>query len=137
MKLCILGATGNTGRRLVTRALEEGHQVTAVVRNASAVSRQHASLVVKQVNYDDRQQLIDTIGGHEVCINSAGYLSDTGNFNRLVARIVEAADAALGPGGRFWMFAGAALLDVPGTSMLTMDLPAIPRIFQGLSLIHI
>lgn len=131
MKICILGATGNSGRRLVARALDEGHQVTAIVRDASAMAIQHASLAVRQVNYDERRQLIDAIRGHEVVINSAGYLSDTGNFNRLVARVVEAADAALGPNGRFWMFAGAALLDVPGTSLLTMDLPAIPRIFQG------
>jgi putative NADH-flavin reductase len=33
MRLTIFGATGGTGTRLVRRALEEGHEVTAVVRD--------------------------------------------------------------------------------------------------------
>jgi uncharacterized protein YbjT (DUF2867 family) len=35
MKLLIVGATGGTGRQLVTQALERGHQVTALVRRPS------------------------------------------------------------------------------------------------------
>ena len=33
MKLTILGATGGVGRHLVSHALADGHQVTAVVRD--------------------------------------------------------------------------------------------------------
>jgi len=39
VKLLIVGATGGTGRQLVTQALERGHQVTALVRK-----RPHADL---------------------------------------------------------------------------------------------
>ena len=35
MKLFLLGATGNSGRRILRFALERGHQVTALVRNQS------------------------------------------------------------------------------------------------------
>jgi uncharacterized protein YbjT (DUF2867 family) len=33
MRLAIFGATGGTGRHLVERAIAEGHEVTASVRN--------------------------------------------------------------------------------------------------------
>jgi putative NADH-flavin reductase len=38
MKVLIIGATGGTGRILLDRALEQGHQVTALARNPSAVA---------------------------------------------------------------------------------------------------
>src|SRR5262245_28331548 len=33
MKVVVFGATGSTGREIVARALERGHEVTAFVRN--------------------------------------------------------------------------------------------------------
>jgi len=35
MNICILGATGKSGRRLVRAALDRGHAVTAIVRDPS------------------------------------------------------------------------------------------------------
>lgn len=132
MKVCILGATGNTGRRLVARALNEGHEVTAAVRDPSrATGCQHKNLTLSKVDFDDATALCDLMKGQDVVINTAGYLADSENFSPLVRRIIRAAEAALGPGGRFWMFAGAALLDVPGTTITTLDLPAIPKVFEA------
>ena len=37
MRVVIFGATGGTGRRLVRRALEAGHEVTAFARSASSL----------------------------------------------------------------------------------------------------
>ena len=36
-KVLVIGATGGTGRRTVEALIEEGHQVTALSRNASKV----------------------------------------------------------------------------------------------------
>lgn len=132
MMVCILGATGNTGRRLLTRALDDGHQVTAVVRKADRLTdTQHNNLIVKEINFDVEQHLREVMAGQDVVINTAGYLGDAENYTALVRRIIDAADKTLGPGGRFWMFAGAALLDVPDTSIMTMDLPGIPTIYRN------
>lgn len=44
MKVVVFGATGPTGRALVARALEEGHEVTAFARNPAALDVEHESL---------------------------------------------------------------------------------------------
>jgi uncharacterized protein YbjT (DUF2867 family) len=42
MRLVIFGATGGTGRRLVERAIAEGHEVTAFVRKPSRMTARPA-----------------------------------------------------------------------------------------------
>jgi uncharacterized protein YbjT (DUF2867 family) len=44
MKISIFGASGSTGQHLVLQALAANHQVTALVRSASSLSLDHASL---------------------------------------------------------------------------------------------
>lgn len=41
VKLLVLGATGKTGRQIVTQALEAGHDVTIVVRDRSKIPTEH------------------------------------------------------------------------------------------------
>lgn len=132
MKICILGATGNSGRRLVRAALADGHGVTALVRDAGKMSgAADANLAVHSVPFDDEGRLAETMRGHDAVINAAGYVTDGPAYVELVQRIIRAASAALGEGGRFWLFGGAALLDVPGTAITTLDLPGVPKIFEA------
>jgi hypothetical protein len=58
-------------------------------------------------------------------------LSDGASYVPLVTRIINAAQKALGAEGRFWLFGGAALLDVPGANIATLDLPGVPKIYEG------
>lgn len=46
MKITILGATGQTGQHLVNQALQQGHTVTAVVRNPGKIAVHHDNLKV-------------------------------------------------------------------------------------------
>jgi uncharacterized protein YbjT (DUF2867 family) len=46
MKLAVFGATGLTGGLVVSQALEQGHEVTALVRDPSRVSLSHPRLTV-------------------------------------------------------------------------------------------
>jgi len=48
MKLLVVGATGGTGREIVAQALEQGHVVTAFVRNPAAITTKHEALKVVQ-----------------------------------------------------------------------------------------
>jgi NAD(P)-dependent dehydrogenase (short-subunit alcohol dehydrogenase family) len=46
MRILIFGATGGTGRELVTQALEQGHEVTAFIRSPAKLTLQDARLRV-------------------------------------------------------------------------------------------
>ena len=55
LKIFIIGASGGTGRELVRQALEQGHQVTALVRKPKKMKMEHPNLRVVQgnaLNYD-------------------------------------------------------------------------------------
>lgn len=46
MKITVLGATGQTGQFLVNQALQQGHTVTAIVRNPAKLAIHHDQLKV-------------------------------------------------------------------------------------------
>ncbi|KAG5285674.1 hypothetical protein AALO_G00006110 [Alosa alosa] len=50
MKLVVLGGTGQTGQHLVNQALQQGHTVTAVVRNPGKMTVSHENLKVVEGN---------------------------------------------------------------------------------------
>lgn len=130
MRIAILGATGNSGRRLVAGALADGHTVTAIVRRAGDLPERYPGIVIREVDYADRAALTDAIEGQDVAVNVAGHVRDPETFSHLITDVVAATEAALGPDGRFWMFAGVALLDVPGTTKKTVDLPRVPEFYH-------
>ena len=130
MRLCVLGATGNSGRRIVSEALARGHEVTALVRNTSALAPS-PRLAVHQVDYSAAGALESALRSHDAVINAAGYVADGARFTDLVGRIIAATSSALGPGGRFWLFGGAALLDVPGSRFTGIDLPGVPKMYEA------
>ncbi len=74
MKLAIFGATGNTGIEVVKQALEQGHAVTAFVRDAArlAIEDQQLSLVVGDVF--DAASVAEAVVGQDavVCALGAG-----------------------------------------------------------------
>jgi putative NADH-flavin reductase len=136
MKLLILGATGNMGQRLLAQGLARGHAITAFVRNRAKLQQQLGTavppgLTVFEGDVNDATALRAAMTGQDVVINCAGYVADGAAFIELVDRVVTQAEAALGPGGRLWLFGGAAALDVPGTHIMGVDLPGVPAIYKA------
>ncbi len=41
MKIGIIGATGKAGSRILKEALDRGHEVTAIVRNAAKITEEN------------------------------------------------------------------------------------------------
>jgi len=72
MKLAIFGAAGGTGRILVERALEQGHEVTAFDRHPGALTIQHAKLSLVQGDVFDPAQVEAAIAGQDVVISVLG-----------------------------------------------------------------
>jgi hypothetical protein len=135
MKILVLGAAGETGARLVIAAMQAGHQVTALVRDAGKLAArlgtQTPSPTVLIGDVLDEAALAAAMAGQDVVINAAGNAWDGASFARLVQSTIRVADKTLGPGGRFWLFGGAGVLDVPGTKLLGVDLPGVPAVYQA------
>lgn len=72
MKLLIFGATGGTGRELVSQALRQGHSVTAFVRNPSGVQQQHPRLTVVKGDVLDYHTIEPVIAGHDAVLSTIG-----------------------------------------------------------------
>ena len=69
--------------------------------------------------------------GHDVAINAAGRVTERSTFTQLVRAVVDSAIASLGEGGRLSQFGGAAVLDVPCTHMMAVDLPKVPKVYEA------
>jgi putative NADH-flavin reductase len=110
--------------------------VTAFVRNQNKLveifegTLPH-SLHVIVGDIDDSAKLAGAMAGHDVVINAAGYVTEGATFTRLVQTAIDAASAALGEGGRFWQFGGAAVLDIPGAGIKGVDLPMVPKVYEA------
>jgi len=136
MRLFLLGATGNSGRRILRFALDRGHEVTVLVRDTSKLLALIGTSVperLKVVRGDlgNASQITAAMTGHDIVINAAGYVTEGATFTRLVQTAIDAASAALGEGGRFWQFGGAAVLDIPGAGIRGVDLPMVPKVYEA------
>ena len=65
MKLLVFGATGGTGRQTVEQALAQGHQVTAFVRQPTALTMQHPNLTVVQGDAQDKDAVRKVVPGRD------------------------------------------------------------------------
>ncbi|KAG8454365.1 hypothetical protein GDO86_000841 [Hymenochirus boettgeri] len=73
MKLSILGATGQTGLYLVSQALEQGHEVTAIVRNVRKITIQHPLLKVVEANVFSSESLVEHFKGQDAVMSCLGF----------------------------------------------------------------
>ncbi len=120
----VLGATGGTGRHVVAQALEQGHVVTAFVRDASKASPASDRLrVVTGSVTDDGPALATAVRGQDVVISSLGLgksLKSHGLIAESVPRIVGAMKSE---GVRRLIFTSAF-----GVGETIRDVPLIPRL---------
>ncbi|WP_314658808.1 NAD(P)-binding oxidoreductase [uncultured Rothia sp.] len=83
MKILVLGATGRTGSLFTRKALEEGHAVTAYVRNpdkALALLGAHQNLTIIPGTLDDAEQLATAASGQDVMVSILGQKATVREF---------------------------------------------------------
>jgi len=68
MRVVIFGPTGGTGRRVVERAIAEGHEVTAFVRNPAKITARHSRLRVVVGDAFDPEKVREAVVGNEAVI---------------------------------------------------------------------
>ncbi len=73
MNLLIIGATGGTGRELVKQALEQGDNVTALVRNPAKVTVQHPNLTVVKGDVLDSVSVENAVRGKDAVLSALGH----------------------------------------------------------------
>ncbi|KAM9393822.1 flavin reductase (NADPH)-like [Pholidichthys leucotaenia] len=73
MKIAVLGATGQTGQYLVNQALQQGHVVTAVVRNPEKLTVTHDNLKVVTANIFSADSLKAHFKGQDVIMSCLGF----------------------------------------------------------------
>lgn len=71
MKVLVLGATGGSGREIVSRLLREGHEVTAFVRDPAQMADAPRLSVVKG-DAADAGDLARAVPGHDAIVISLG-----------------------------------------------------------------
>ena len=75
MKTIVLfGATGNTGRIFLKKALDKGYQVKALVRTPSKLDIAHPSLTVVKGDILDQEAVNHIIAGSDAVVNLAGHV---------------------------------------------------------------
>jgi putative NADH-flavin reductase len=90
MKIIVFGATGKTGREVVSRALGEGHSVTAFARHPEALE-DAARLRVVQGDVLDPAAVAGAIAGHQAVLSALGPrdLRKTRLLSRALPNILE------------------------------------------------
>lgn len=72
MSIAVLGATGATGRHVVARALENGHDVVALVRTPGSLPPAMRLREVEWPDVADRETLTGAVRGADVVISALG-----------------------------------------------------------------
>jgi putative NADH-flavin reductase len=123
MKIGIIGASGKAGSRIMKEALERGHEVTAIVRNASKITDQNIAVLEKDIftlTSDDLKQF-------DVVVNAFGAAPGQEHLHVEAGRsLIEALKRA--PETRLIVVGGAGSLfvDEEKTTRL-IDTPDFPK----------
>lgn len=72
MKVLIFGASGETGRLLVSAGLQQKHGITAFVRHPSKLKIQHENLTLLQGDVSDYKKVEAALDGHDGVISALG-----------------------------------------------------------------
>jgi len=125
-RILVLGASGPTGRHVVDQALQQGHDVTAFVRDPARLPVQHARLRVVAGDATDPDSVRQAVRGQDAVISTLG-VGQSFASNELITRSVPNIVTAMqGANVRRLVFTSAF-----GVGASYRDVPLVPRIFMG------
>ncbi len=102
MKIVLFGATGKTGNIVLELALNAGHEVTAVVRDAIKITMLHENLTIKTANLFDKNSVISVSKGAALAISCLG--GDANNKSTLLSDMIKIIVPAIEEAGVKKMF---------------------------------
>ena len=83
MKIALYGSTGRIGRRILNEALSRGHEVTAIVRDASHSNQSRPHLEFKTGDVLKPESVVAATKGNNVVISAYG--PGAGDANQITA----------------------------------------------------
>jgi len=134
MKIALVAATGNIGRQIAARALQRGHQLTAIARGARTLSPELAGATLAVAALDDADALAAAVRGHDVLASAYGPgAADAGTIVAATRQLIAAARAA--GVRRVVVVGGAGSLEMaPGVQLV--DSPTFPAAYRPYAIAH-
>lgn len=123
MRIAIIGASGKAGSLILKEALERGHEVTAIVRNAGKITDHQVSVVEKDVF----GLTADDLKGYNVVVNAFGAAPGNESQHVEVGNILIAALKGA-PETRLIVVGGAGSLFVDeAKTVRVLETPDFPK----------
>jgi putative NADH-flavin reductase len=72
-RILVIGATGGTGRQIVSQALDRGYEVTAFVRTPSKLELTHPKLKIVQGDVLDYDAVANAVRGQDAVVSALGH----------------------------------------------------------------
>jgi len=135
MKIAVFGAAGRIGSRIITEALNRGHDVTAVVRKPETYTVIHEHLKVAKGDIFESQSIEGAVFDHDAVVSA--YSPTGGAAPSTLFEVVLPLTAGLKQAGvkRLVVVGGAGSLEVaPGVQVV--DTPSFPAEFKAVALAH-
>ncbi len=133
MKIVLFGATGNVGQRVAAEAIRRGHEVTGVVRDASASQSPAPGVSLVTGDATDANRVAEIVKGEDAVVSA---ISPRPNLRGMSAPSLAANSRALIDGlrkagtKRVLYVGGASSLEVaPGVALA--DTPDFPEAYRA------
>lgn len=125
MNIGIVGATGKAGSLILNEAVNRGHDVTAIVRNASKLTTDNVKVIEKDVHDTTREDF----KGLDVVVNAFG--APLGEKDAHVEAGRALINALAGTGTRLIVVGGAGSLYIDDSRTMTViETPNFPDMFK-------
>jgi putative NADH-flavin reductase len=134
MKVALIGATGYVGSRVLSEALNRGHQVTAIVRSPEKLP-QHPQLSAAKCDVSNEDAVAEVVAGHDAVVSAFNPGRVSRDNNTLQIEAIRSLIAGMKKAGvkRLLVVGGAGSLEIaPGLQLV--DTPDFPPIWKPGSL---
>jgi uncharacterized protein len=135
MKIAVFGATGNIGSRVITEALNRGHDVTAIMRHPEDYTLEQPHLKVARGDIFRTQDVEAAVFNHDAVVSAYNFTK--GAKPSTIIEVAEPLISGLKQAGvkRLIIVGGAGSLEVaPGLQLV--DSPGFPPEFKDAALAH-
>lgn len=122
-KVVLFGASGYAGGKILAEAVERGHEVVAVARNAGAIAERDG-VSVREGSLHDEAFLAEVVKGADVVVSAIPGRELEGK--RLIDAVPSLAKAARESGARIGVVGGAGSLHATEGGPRLIDLPDFP-----------